>query len=123
MHCGKTFTRHLNEMVSISDVQLTPDNSITTTTIKIEKAIEFTVPWVPETFSCAVAGFCQGGTGRPSARIEDTRHTCLGPGFALGGKGGKKLAPAARSEEKRLFSLEKVRRGRKKNRRAKRASR
>ena len=33
VHCGKTFTRHSNEMVFISDVQSTPDNSNILSTI------------------------------------------------------------------------------------------
>ena len=41
---------------------------------------------VPETFSFVIAGFCQGETGRPSARTEDSRRTGLGPGSALAEK-------------------------------------
>ena len=66
----------------------------------MEKAIQFTVPRVPETFSFVIAGFCQGETGRPSARTEDSHRTGLGPGSALAEK-RKKLA----CENSRFFSL------------------
>ena len=56
---------------------------------------------VPETFSFVIAGFCQGETGRPSARTEDSRRTCLGhAGSALAEK-RKKIA----CENSRFFSL------------------